>query len=174
MLTASPNSTPARFLDPSIALPGAELAGGVDRLPSIPYQFKRTTLFHYTDEAGFEGILNSQELRKSSGYANARYGDGQYFTDISPDRIATVKKIDLTQLQIKNKNISLEQASTSLFGNAKLIGKMTHFIEIDVTDLSVRQSLTKNGDKIRNGVQFLLNESSLDINKRIVNSGKTL
>jgi hypothetical protein len=45
------------------------------------------TLFHYTDEAGMNGILDSHALNpslKSLNLADARYGDGQYLSDIAP------------------------------------------------------------------------------------------
>ena len=81
----------------------------------------------------------------------------------------------LTQKQIREKAISLQQASTLLFGGANKTGKMSHFIEIDITDLPIRQGLTTKGDKMRDGVQFLLNEhNALDLTNRIVSSGKTL
>lgn len=45
------------------------------------------TLFHYTDEAGHKGILESEELNPSLKSVNpndARYGNGQYLSDIEP------------------------------------------------------------------------------------------
>lgn len=49
----------------------------------------RRTLFHYTSEAGLQGILDSCEINPSLKATNpndARYGDGQYFSDINRDR----------------------------------------------------------------------------------------
>jgi HYD1 signature containing ADP-ribosyltransferase len=166
--------SPSRGLDLSIALPGAELAGGFDRLPSIVYQGQRKTLFHYTNEAGYEGILSSQKLRQSKGFDNARSGDGQYLTNLNPERIATFAKQELTQQQIQKKLISLQQASTYLFGRGTKTSNMSHFIEIDITDLPIRQSLTTKGDKIKDNVQFILNDRDLDLTGRIVSSGRTL
>lgn len=45
------------------------------------------TLFQYTDEVGPRGILESGNLNpslKSTSPKEARYGDGQYLTDIAP------------------------------------------------------------------------------------------
>lgn len=45
------------------------------------------TLYHYTDEAGLDGIVSSGELRPSLGSVNPnddRYGNGQYVSDIVP------------------------------------------------------------------------------------------
>jgi hypothetical protein len=47
----------------------------------------RETLFHYTDEAGQNGILDSGQLNpslKSVNPADARYGNGQYLSDVQP------------------------------------------------------------------------------------------
>lgn len=48
-------------------------------------------LFHYTDEAGFEGIGKTGVLHASlqtGPRGDAFYGDGQYFTDIAPGRMS--------------------------------------------------------------------------------------
>ena len=45
------------------------------------------TLFHYTDGVGMQGILATQLLHPSTAAANpndARYGDGQYLSDLPP------------------------------------------------------------------------------------------
>lgn len=75
------------------------LAGGADRLPSIPYQGGRRTLIHYTDEAGHGAILKSQELFESTGPIHARFGDGQYLTDLAPSQIGGRTLRDLTAAQ---------------------------------------------------------------------------
>jgi hypothetical protein len=166
-------ATPSRMLP---ANSSASLVGGADRLPSIVYQSKRKTLFHYTSEDGLQGILDSKQLRASKGFDAARSGDGQYLTDLSPDRIVAVNRQNLTQKQIQNKQISLQQAAAYLFGRGgeKTMMKMRYFVEIDITDLPIRQSLTTKGDKIKEHVQFLLNQGELDLTGRIVNHGKTL
>ena len=45
---------------------------------------KPQELYHYTSRKGYDGIMESHELLPSSGLKNARYGNGQYFTDIIP------------------------------------------------------------------------------------------
>ena len=45
------------------------------------------TLYHYTDEKGLKGILEDEELKPSLKEVNpkdARYGNGQYVSDIVP------------------------------------------------------------------------------------------
>jgi len=44
-------------------------------------------LYHYTDYTGYNGILNTRNIRASIDVAtDAYHGKGQYFTDLSPDR----------------------------------------------------------------------------------------
>jgi hypothetical protein len=52
-----------------------------------PVRYDLTSLYHYTDEAGMSGIVDSGELRPSLWYAgtkDVRYGNGQYLSDIVP------------------------------------------------------------------------------------------
>ncbi|MBB1150680.1 hypothetical protein H4K35_11240 [Myroides sp. NP-2] len=42
------------------------------------------TKYHYTTEAGFNSIMETKTLNPSIGAKNARFGSGQYFTDIAP------------------------------------------------------------------------------------------
>jgi hypothetical protein len=55
----------------------------VERVP----EDELTTLFHYTNEAGHDGIVGSEGMRPSLKEHNpkdARFGDGQYLTNIQP------------------------------------------------------------------------------------------
>ena len=48
---------------------------------------KPSTLYHYTSEKGLAGILDTGTLNpslKANNPKDARYGNGQYFTDIAP------------------------------------------------------------------------------------------
>ena len=52
---------------------------------SVPAEIR--TLYHYTNEAGMNGILESGELNPSLKALNpndVRYGNGQYLSDIVP------------------------------------------------------------------------------------------
>ncbi|WP_443333430.1 HYD1 signature containing ADP-ribosyltransferase family protein [Streptomyces sp. MJM1172] len=45
------------------------------------------TLYHYTNEAGYDGIIESEELRasiKAHNPKDARFGDGQYLSGTVP------------------------------------------------------------------------------------------
>nr|WP_228199079.1 HYD1 signature containing ADP-ribosyltransferase family protein [Acinetobacter sichuanensis] len=52
-----------------------------------PVPSGKNVFYHYTDTAGMAGILTSQKLfpsLKANNPKDARYGDGQYVTDIIP------------------------------------------------------------------------------------------
>jgi len=105
------------------------------------------TLFHYTNEKGMNGIVESKKLNpslKANNPKDARYGNGQYLSDIKPNTqtpVSLAKKF----INVPNKY------------------KYTHYVEIDVTDLDVIQG--------REGVFVILNESPLDLTDRIISTG---
>ncbi|GAA0491372.1 DUF6531 domain-containing protein [Streptomyces olivaceiscleroticus] len=125
------------------------------------------TVYHYTDEKGLQGILDSKEIWHSTGKTHARFGDGQYFTDISPDTVKGLKKADLTAEDVASGKISRYQLVQRLFGRPTRwgLGKTTHYIEIDVSDLAIGHG--------RPGVLYHLNDGPLDIANRIVRFGGT-
>ncbi|MER7760701.1 HYD1 signature containing ADP-ribosyltransferase family protein [Streptomyces sp. NPDC097619] len=106
-------------------------------------------LHHYTNEAGHDGILASQELRPSTQAANpndAKFGDGQYLTDIQPG----TKRPG--------------QLSAAFYRVPWLGRKVSHYVSIDVRGLDVRKG--------REGVFYILNSEPLDLAGRIVGSGR--
>ncbi|MBL9179293.1 MAG: hypothetical protein JNM65_14620 [Verrucomicrobiaceae bacterium] len=125
----------------------------------------RQTLIHFTDEAGHTGITGSQQLFNSTGSRHARFGDGQYFTDLTPEMIGASTKAGLTAEQVAAGQISMGQASSRLFGVPWNSGKMSHFIEIDVTGLNLVNP--------RPGTFLLPNNAPLDLTGRIIRSGAT-
>jgi RHS repeat-associated protein len=115
----------------------AEETGGASR-----------TLFHYTDEAGHNGILESGKLRPSLRSVNpndARYGNGQYLSDISPGTRTSA------------------QLSRAFLGNPFQGARFTHYVGIDVSGLNVVEG--------RAGVFVIPNEGPLSLAGRIVRSG---
>ncbi|NQX85045.1 MAG: hypothetical protein HRT67_03945 [Flavobacteriaceae bacterium] len=105
-------------------------------------------LYHYTDEAGYNAIMESGLLKASTGAKNARYGTGQYLTDIAPGSGFTVG-----------------QVSRRLFGVPWNGRKLQHFIQIETKGLKVIQT--------NNHIYLINNTSSLNISKRIISSGKS-
>jgi hypothetical protein len=106
-------------------------------------------LYHYTTEAGAKGILESEKLFPSLKQLNpkdARYGNGQYLSDIAPG------------------TKSAAQLSREFLGMPFQGARFTHYVEIDVRGLNVVQG--------RPGVYVVPNEGELQLINRIMSSGK--
>lgn len=106
-------------------------------------------LYHYTNDKGLDGILESGQINPSIKALNpkdARYGNGQYLSDIVPG--------ENTLGQISHKLLNVPWAGK----------KFTNYIEIDVNGL--------NMIKGRDGVYLIPNEGPLVITNRIINYGK--
>src|SRR5437588_13046976 len=98
------------------------------------------TLYHYTDRAGLDGILQTQVLLASMAASHprdVRYGNGQYLTDVVPGTKTSA------------------QLSRLLYGHPFLGHRCTHYVEIDVTGLTVRRG--------RIGVYVIPSEQPLDL-----------
>ncbi len=81
-----------------------------------------STLFHYTDEAGQRGILKSGQLNPSLTSVSpkgARYGDGQYLSDIAPG------------------SRTCAQLSACFLGIPFQGRRFTNYVEIDVSGLNI-------------------------------------
>jgi RHS repeat-associated protein len=126
-----------------------------------------TILYHYTTEEGLKGILDSKSLWEATGPVHARYGDGQYFTDIAPDTIKALKKADLRPQDVQAGNISRYQLVGRLFGRPTRwgLGKTTHYVAVDVTGLEIKQG--------RPWVFLHPDNGPLDLTDRIISHGKT-
>ena len=104
-------------------------------------------LYHYTNKKGMDGIVESMELNpslKANNPKDARYGNGQYLSDIKPyaqTPVSLAKKF----INVPNKY------------------KYTHYIEINVTGLNVISG--------RDGVFVIPNDVPLDLTNRIVSTG---
>ncbi|MEU2103496.1 putative T7SS-secreted protein [Nocardia sp. NPDC019255] len=157
-LAASPNPStyphnPTTWTDPLGLIPN-ECANTPTDNPHSPQPANPTpgtpqSLYHYTNQTGHDAILESQELRPSIREHNpkdARYGDGQYLTDIEPGT--------RTPGQL-----------SAAFLRVPWVGhKFSHFLEIDVTGLTVVQG--------RPGVFVIPNTEPLDLSGRIIRSGR--
>jgi hypothetical protein len=106
-----------------------------------------TPLYHYTTEAGYNAIMKSKVLNPSIGAKNARFGSGQYFTDIVPGAFTK------------------GQTSYRLYGVPWNGSKLTHYIKIESSGLNI----------INNKPFNFLNPSSspLNLNGRILGGGAT-
>ncbi|SDN04401.1 HYD1 signature containing ADP-ribosyltransferase family protein [Allokutzneria albata] len=107
------------------------------------------SMFHYTNEAGQKGILDSGLLYpslKSVNPKDARYGDGQYVTDVQPG------------------TRTCAQLSRCFVGTPWNGDRFTHYVEIDVRGLNVVRG--------RDGVFVIPGGGPLDLAGRIISSGK--
>ncbi|MCL1989277.1 MAG: hypothetical protein FWG67_00135 [Defluviitaleaceae bacterium] len=94
-----------------------------------------------------EGIVSSKKLNpslKANNPKDARFGDGQYFSNIEPGM--------LTPAQLAKKFINIPNKY-----------KYNHFVEINVDGLDVQLG--------RDGVLYILNQGPLDLTNRIVSFG---
>ncbi|MGI9920181.1 HYD1 signature containing ADP-ribosyltransferase family protein [Vibrio owensii] len=110
-----------------------------------------TELHHYTTEQGLEGIIASKQIfasTKAKRAKDARYGNGQYLTDIKPN------------------TYSPEKLSMKLFGGPHSFKRCEHFISIDVTALEV--------DSPVKYIFVVPNEDPLDISDIINASGENI
>ncbi|ALC89078.1 hypothetical protein AM500_04175 [Bacillus sp. FJAT-18017] len=146
---AKPRSVPQPRIEPKLTKPAAgDNIGFIPKLDNLNQGKSKQTLYHYTNEKGAAGILDSKKLNpslKANNPKDARYGDGQYLSDIAPET-KTPAQLARIFINVPNKY------------------KFTHYVEIDVSDLDVKKG--------RDGVFVILNESPLDLTGRIVRSGK--
>jgi hypothetical protein len=115
--------------------------------------------------------MESRVLRPSLTKPNGRdvlLGEGQYFTSIAPETIACRSINQMTRSQIESGQISLFQLANRIMRGTPSPEKLDCFIEFDVSDLTIEQSLEYE--------YIYLHQSTvnLDISNRIIRSGKTL
>jgi len=107
------------------------------------------TLYHYTNEDGMRGIVDSGQLNpslKANNPKDARYGDGQYLSDIVPGT-RTNGQLSYAFLRVPYQG-----------------RKFSHYVEIDVSGLEILKG--------RDNVFVHLSGDPLDISDRIVSSGR--
>ncbi len=105
------------------------------------------TFRHYTSEAGYNGIMESGEMLPSIGAKNARYGAGQYFTDLPAAEYTA------------------GQVSKRLFGVPWNTRKISHFIDVDLNGLNIQNNGPHN--------YSIPNNNNLPIRGRITNHGRS-
>ncbi|WP_253864971.1 HYD1 signature containing ADP-ribosyltransferase family protein [Prauserella halophila] len=128
--------------------------GSISNTRGQPYGFSTDagagprTLYHYTDDAGLKGILDSKRLNPSLRSVNpkdVRYGNGQYVSDIVPG------------------TRTCAQLSRCFLGQPFQGRQFENYVEIDVRGLNVIKG--------RDGVYVIPGELPLDISRRLTSSG---
>ncbi|BBK14982.1 hypothetical protein OIPHN330_58510 (plasmid) [Citrobacter freundii] len=130
-----------------VILPGNY--GWVDNVAKVGIKRGPEKLYHYTDNKGFDGIMSSKSLNpslKKNNPSDARYGDGQYLSDIAPG------------------TKTCAQLSRCFFGNPFQGNKVQNYIEIDVRGLDVQKG--------REGVYVIPGDKPLDLSSRIIGGGR--
>jgi HYD1 signature containing ADP-ribosyltransferase len=129
-----------------------------------------SSLYHYTTEEGRFGIIESGVLRPSLVQADgqdAKYGSGQYFTNIAPQRIAAKSLSDMTDEQKKAGQISLRQLLRLIMAGSLAEEKLAFFIQFDVSNLIIESTEDPC-------IYIHRSETNLDIRELIIRSGRTL
>lgn len=102
-------------------------------------------LIHYTTKENYESIMSSKQLYPSLDPKHARFGEGQYLTNLRPE------------------DYTAGQVSARLFRVPWNISKLTYHIKINVSGLNVIQNTPHN---------FLIpGNTPLNIENRIVGGG---
>lgn len=107
------------------------------------------TMYHYTSEVGYNGILECKSIRpslKANNPKDARFGEGQYVSDIVP---GTKRPAQLSMI---------------FFGIPWAGKRFTHHININVDGLNVIYG--------RKHVYLIKNMQSLDITNRLTGHAK--
>ncbi len=107
-------------------------------------------LYHYTNQAGYEGILKTNKILpslKANNPKDARFGEGQYLSDIVP-------------------NTKRPSQLSMIFFGIPWAGKRFHYhINIDVDGLNVIYG--------RQYVYVIQSGEPLDISKRLSGHGRS-
>lgn len=105
----------------------------------------------------------SGEVRPLQSSTHARFGNGQYFTDIAPE---TIGGKTLKDVPAGSGKISLGDLSSNIYGDARKLNSISHVVAIDVTGLNIKEP--------RPNTFLMENSGNLDVSNRIVNVGETL
>lgn len=187
LTTATPAPFPVPIFLPPIVIPGTpendQWVEDVNRLINAIKESLKTevqeeakvdeatedrnskTLFHYTNLQGYIGINAEKEIKPSIGFTNARFGNGQYFTDIPPEVIIYRKKGELTEGELIKGYKSVWQVSYSLYGMPWNTSKLKYYFEIDVSGLPINNPAPY--------IYLHKSECPLDVSDRIIRHGRT-
>ncbi len=143
-----------------------DASAGITTTENDPDNIK---LYHYTDsEEKILSIIKTKMLRASFGEKNARFGSGQYFTDIAPWQILanTLAEMPSDIDPIDGYHMSKGQAARELFGDSRKWRSLNYYIEVDLSGMPIQNP--------RPNVYYLPNTEPLNLEGRIQSYGLTL
>jgi hypothetical protein len=114
-----------------------------------------------------ESRVLKPSFRKKNG-RDALIGSGQYFTDIAPEKVICESQREMTPEQREGDWLSLRQLSYNIMGGSSVIKKVFYYIELDVSNLKLIQSIE------RPHIYLHESEVDLDIDNLIIRWGRTL
>ncbi|KAM0275852.1 hypothetical protein ACHAQH_007324 [Verticillium albo-atrum] len=128
--------------------------------PKVP-----KTLCHYTNLAGYQGILKTKTLFASTiaGVKNTHYGKGVYLTPITPDEIPIIGAYEFTQIAFNDVT-------------AYAVDREQYFVRFSVDSSKWTPVIAKDPDmkyEVRD-VWLVSTDSELDISGHIIEHGRTV
>ncbi|KAM0331323.1 hypothetical protein ACHAQA_002993 [Verticillium albo-atrum] len=122
------------------------------------------TLCHYTNKAGYEGILKSKSLRASTipGPKNTHYGKGVYLTPLLPTEIGIIGAYEFTRIVFNDVT-------------AYAVEREQYYVLISVNEDDWLPAVAKDPEwqyEVRD-IWLISGRDELDISKHILEHGKT-
>jgi len=150
---AGPAIAPEAYLSPQSQTPSTSPIPEATPSENIP-----SVLYHYTSHEGLAGIMATQMILPSLGSGpNAYFGEGVYFTDISPAQAAATSPYQLSRA-----------LTTSPWNNEKMMA----FVAIDVSGLAVKRvSKVYSNTYGLASIYLYPSVAPLDISERLISSG---
>ena len=99
---------------------------------------------------------------------DVKYGEGQYFTNISPDIITCESRSQMTSTQVESGQISLRQLAGRIMAGTLTLDRFYCFLKLDVSSLIIDSTDDNPYIYLQNS------NTNLDISNLIIRSGNTL
>ena len=150
---AGPAIAPEAYLSPQSQTPSPSPIPEATPSENIP-----SVLYHYTSHEGLAGIMATQMILPSLGSGpNAYFGEGVYFTDISPAQAAATSPYQLSRA-----------LTISPWNNEKMMA----FVAVDVSGLAIKRVSKVYSNTYGPASIYLYHSvAPLDISERLISSG---
>jgi hypothetical protein len=114
--------------------------------------------------------MESRVLRPSldrGDNTDVKYGEGQYFTNISPDIITCESRSQMTSTQVESGQISLRQLAGRIMAGTLTLDRFYYFLELDVSSLIIDCTDSPY-------IYLHRSNTDLDVSNLIIRFGNTL